>query len=505
MMFVAGVMTALFLIAIDITSRDDEETAATKGQPCAPSLAEPAGSPAYAETTWPTEHADAWRTHAVPSGIPDPDGIRLATRTVKMPQEPVWGYVGQDDRIYVVGGSPYLLNMFTELMSGATKSRIPTLVKRSQAAAKKATPYVARIDAATMTLEKVLPLEQGRGSFVNYTGGMLVHSNGLLYAVAQAHLYKIDPDSFEVIGHTALPAAPDADGKPNGMTTYNGIAAAANGDLILKGWASSGGEGDEPPGMLVRVDADSLRIKPDSPVPVEGISSARMAVVDRDGTEFLYLPGPTRTVRFEVDGASFKLDDGWSSTYFEKGDTQASSDLFMGNGVVFANNTSPTARTPSRLFAKGIDDGSELKAVRPFEGEHRAGWNFFMVAGDPYRSGMVAVGDQATGRVAGFRACDGGVSVEKAWENDRIKSAAGMAINYRDGHLYTDDRDCPEHGPCRLYLVVLDLRSGEELARVRVRGTKPSMGQIFIGRDAVFYVATETASPQGYVTRVTAG
>lgn len=32
-------------------------------------------------------------------------------------------------------------------------------------------------------------------------------------------------------------------GGPNEMTTYNGIAAAANGDLFLKGWASSGGRG----------------------------------------------------------------------------------------------------------------------------------------------------------------------------------------------------------------------------------------------------------------------
>ena len=79
-----------------------------------------------------------------------------------------------------------------------------------------------------------------------------------------------------------------------------------------------------------------------------------------------------------------------------------------------------------------------------------------------------------------------------------------MAVNYRAGHLYTDDRRCSPKRTCRLYLVVVDLSSGRELARVRVKGTKPSMGQIFIGRDAVYYVATQTGDRRGYVTRVTA-
>ena len=355
-----------------------------------------------------------------------------------------------------------------------------------------------------MRLEKVLRLNKGKGGFINYTGGLLVHSNGFLYAVAQGYLYKVRPGSFRVVASTSLPAAPAAGGGPNLMTTYNGIAAAENGDLLLKGWASSGGEGEEPPGMLLRVSPDDLAVRPDPPLPVSGISSARMALVKHDdGSEFLYLPGPTKSVRFKVDGSSFVLDESWTSTYFQRGDTQASSDLFMGKGVVFANNTSPTTRTPARLFAKGMADGSELRDVPAFKGRHRVGWNFFMVAGDPYSSGMVAVGDQATGRVAGFRACGGGLSVRKRWENDKIKSAAGMAINYKAGHLYTDDRRCNKRR-CRLFLVVLDLRTGKELARVRVRGTKPTMGQIFIGRNAVYYIATQTGARHGYITRIRA-
>jgi hypothetical protein len=62
----------------------------------------------------------------------------------------------------------------------------------------------------------------------------------------------------------------------------------------------------------------------------------------------------------------------------------------------------------------------------------------------------------------------------------------------------------PVAAPCRLSLVVLDLGTGRELARVRVKGTKPSVGQSFVGCDAVSYVAPRTGTTHGYVTRVTA-
>ena len=51
---------------------------------------------------------------------------------------------------------------------------------------------------------------------------------------------------------------------------------------------------------------------------------------------------------------------------------------------------------------------------------------------------------------------------------------------------------------------MLDLRTGRRLASVRVSGTKPSIGQIFIGPGVGYYVATPTDEAHGYVTRVTA-
>jgi hypothetical protein len=153
------------------------------------------------------------------------------------------------------------------------------------------------------------------------------------------------------------------------------------------------------------------------------------------------------------------------------------------------------------LFAEAAA-GSPLHNTQAFSSD-AAGWNFFMVGGDPYKSGIVVVEDQPNGSLAGYRACAGGRTVSKLWENDSLKPSAGIAIDYRSGQLYTDNRVCKRGRPCRLFLEVLDLRLGRQLAQVRVRGRKPSIGQIFIAPHAVYYTASDIGSRHGFVTRVT--
>ena len=127
-----------------------------------------------------------------------------------------------------------------------------------------------------------------------------------------------------------------------------------------------------------------------------------------------------------------------------------------------------------------------------------------MVAGDPFRLGIVVVEDQLNGQISGFVACADGKTVEKLWENDSLAVSAGAAIAYDRGQLYVDDRRCTANGSCQLFLVVLDLVTGLETARVAVKGAKPSIGQIFIGPDsAVYFPATDTGNLVGYVNRVT--
>ena len=494
-------LTSLSLLAVVMavgTAASAASPGASASANCKPSLFSPPAAPGYANTTWPTEHADAWRTHAAPTGLSrNVRRLRLKTATATLPPVPVWGYVGKGDNVYLMGGAPYLLDMYTELMQGAPPSRINALGILSKKYAASMTPYVARINIKTM---RVSVLSLPKGTSANYTGGALVHANGYLYTVARSVLYKINPSSFKIVASKLLPLAPDSSGEPNQQTAYNGIVATQNGDLILKGWASTGG-GDLPPGILLRINPSNLATKAE--VVTTSVSSPRMAIATEDGNEYLYVPNTTQSVRFLLEPTAFTLDSAWSTTYLipNSGVTTASSDVFVGAGVVFANNTDLTATAPMSVFAQGAADGSQLQSTQAFTSTGPA-WNFFMMAADPYKSGVAAMLDQNSGHVSGFSTCAGGKSIEKLWENDSIKASAGVAINYKAGQLYTDDRTC-KGKKCKLYLVVLDLRTGRELARTAVAGTKPSMGQIFIGPDAVYYVASDTRDAHGYVTRVT--
>src|SRR5439155_16287827 len=134
---------------------------------------------------------------------------------------------------------------------------IPLLVVQSKLYSETVTPYVARIDPETM---KVDVLDLTGGSSVNYVGGVLVHSNGFVYAVARSVLYKIDPSSFTVQNSVPLPLLPDSSGKENEAMAYNGIVAIENGDFVLKGWASTGG-GESAFGYLLRLDPNNLATK----------------------------------------------------------------------------------------------------------------------------------------------------------------------------------------------------------------------------------------------------
>ena len=465
---------------------------------CAPALAAPPDEPAYADTTWPTEHRDAWRTHAAAGGLPaDLRGRTLQVAAVATPPTPTWGYVGANGQVYVLGGAPFTLDVFTKMILGAPSALLPAMLAVSKEVSDKVTPYLARIDPVTLQIDT---LDLFGGSSINYIGGALVHANGYLYAVARGVLFKIDPATFQIVQSATLPLPLDTSGQPNEETAFNGMQATDDGDLILKGFASV--STGSTPGILLRVRASDLSIRAE--LESDAVAAARLTIARVGGREFLYVPGQTSSLRFRLHPSAFVPDTHYTKPYREPtdGSSPGSSDVFMGEGIVFANNTEPQATTPMHLFGETAS-GSSLSDVPAFtSGE--ASWNFFMVAGDPFKSGIVVVEDQLHGQVSGFIACAGGRSVEKLWEIDSLKVSAGASIAYDRGQLYVDDRRCGPNSDCELFLVVLDLQTGEEIARVPVKGVKPSIGQIFIGPDAVYFPATDAGRRHGYLNRITA-
>jgi hypothetical protein len=457
----------------------------------------------YYDTAWPSEHTDRWRTHAVVGGLPGGvESADLVAMPVALPATPAWGYTRDRDEIYVIGGSPFLLGAFTAVIAAGQPSGGPNaqqLLEQAVVAAR-STPYVAKIDPATMKAETVnLTL----GSTVNYTGGLLMHRNGSVYAVARSVLYKLTAEDLSIQASVPLPLLLK-DGEPNNFTTYNGLQVTSNGDLVLKGVDITG---QSPAGKLLLVDPDTLQIT--AQIDSDALASARLTLATDGQDEYLYHTNATDSIRFKITPTGIELDDTWTASYraADSPSTQASSPLYLGrsNAVVFSDNTVPFGvSTPMRLFTQPTAGGATLLQGQQAFKSATPQANFFMVAADPFRSQVVVVEDQLNGLVAGWKASDDG-TLSPLWETGDYRVSAGAAIGYEQGHLYIDDRRCDPAGKdCKLFLVVLELTTGKKLAEVEVAGTEPSIGQIFVGHDAVYLIASEAGKGQGLLTRVSA-
>lgn len=443
----------------------------------------------YYFTTWPSEHADLIRSHAVLSGgIPkgfDPSGISTETAELYMP---TWGYTRNPDEIFVIGGSPQLMTTFTEAIKrGKNISRLESIKNNVQDMMITDAAYAAKINTKTMG-KTVLKLD--RGHTVNYTGGLLIHRNGYVYAVSQSVLYKIDPEKMEIVESADLPKVGNF--LTNYWTTYNGLQVLENGELVLKGFHLINNA--ELDGYLLLVDPDTLKIDIEQRA---NVSSARLMI---DGN-YLYHVNAEKSLRFKITDNGFILDDGFTSKYRNSDDnsTQASSPMLLPNiGVeVFADNTAPNAKTPIKLYTKSIKDESlPMQSANAFT-TNKPGFNFFMVAGDTFVNDVVVYYDPLNDLVSANKISADG-SIELLWEKSGIKVSASPAISVSSGHIYVDDY---KNG--RDYFVVLDLLTGGELGRIGLPAILPTVGTIFIGQNNdVYILSSEAGNKTGYVTKV---
>ncbi|MGL5928585.1 MAG: hypothetical protein ACRCY8_06585 [Dermatophilaceae bacterium] len=439
----------------------------------------------YHRTTWPSEHADAIRSHAVPAGgLPaDVRSVDLEVSSVELPL-PTWGYTRDGDDVLVMGGSPQLLSSFTESIERGEE--IPSwrlLANQVRDLADDSVPYVAKVDVASGE-KTVLPLD--RGGTVNYTGGLLVHADGHVYAVTQSVLYKIDPVRMRIVASTELPRI--GNDLTSFWTTYNGLQVLDNGELVLKGFHLINNA--ELDGYLLLVDPATLRLDVTQQARV---SSARLTIDDGR----LYHVNAEDVLRWTITDRGFVADSEFTERYRTEGSTQASSPMVMPRTgmVVFADNTAPGARTPIRLYAKSVDGRVGLRSARAFSTD-AAGFNFFMVAGDGRVHDVLVYYDPINRVVSGSRVGADG-TITRLWERTGITASASPAVSVASGHLYLDD-----YHDGRDDFLVLDLLTGEEHARVTLSATLPTVGTVFVGDDEVFVLSSEAGRSTGYITRV---
>lgn len=444
----------------------------------------------YYPTVWPSEHADLIRSHAVlAGGLPmrgDKPELQVTSTPLHMP---TWGYTRDVHEVFVIGGSPQFMSTFTtSIQNGKSISKLNMALNNVQDMFSRDVPYVAKINTETMEKTEIL---LDAGSTVNYTGGLLIHANGYIYAVSQSVLYKIDPLDMNILLRAELPKTGNR--ITDYWTTYNGLQALDNGELVLKGFHLINNA--ELDGYLLLVNPDTLQIDVKQK---ERVSSARLMIYD----QFLYHVNAEENIRFRITDEGFLLDSSFTAPYRSKTDssTQASSPMMLPdiNMMVFADNTAPGAQTPIRLYSKSIRDMDKGMQTANAFSTAAPGFNFFMVGGDPFLHNIVIYYDPLNNLVSANQVDKDG-NITLVWQKENIKASASPAISASNRHVYIDDyRNGKDH------FVVLDLLSGEEIQRVELPASLPTVGTIFVGnQNDVFIINSEAGRQTGFVSRIT--
>lgn len=478
-------------------------------QPLTPSQRLAPQRAGYYDTVWPSEHTDLWRSHAVSHvGLParfDPAQLKVTSAQLNLP---VWGYTRAKNEVFVIGGSPATLDIFTQTIKhgGSDSGGVAELASalsganlRSHAEAREHdVPFVARVDPFTMAVSLCYLTE---GNTLNYTGGLLMHQNGYVYAVSRSTLYQINASTLQVVRSAALPRV-GTTAEQNYFTVYNGLQVLASGELVVKGFYFLN---DDPgiEGWLLLIDPETLAIDVQQ---AHALSSARMAITQApDGRALLYQVNATQALRFAITDRGFVEDKAWTRSYraAESGSTQASSQLLYDQigQVVFADNTVFGATTPIKLYPQAM--ATDQVPPGPLPGrdafsEAVPGFNFMMIAGDPFERQMVVYYDPVNSLLSAHRLTPDG-QLESLWNiNGKYQASASPAICPSRDLLYIDnyqhDRD---------HFVVLRLSTGEELASVPLEANLPTIGTIFLGlNEDVYILNSEAGTPDGRISRI---
>jgi hypothetical protein len=427
------------------------------------------------ETVAPTERKNLNGTNSVLGvGLPrDVAAADLALETIEMPY-PVFMYTRDADEIFVLGGTPFALETYVERIDGLPAGENATA------------PYFARYRPDT---GEITYIDLDRGSGLPYVGGAVVHADGFIYVVSQAHLYKINPASMSIEASVDLPGGP--------TDVFNGVMTGRTGELILKSWSLGRGRTS-----LLLVDGATMQVTFSTDC---DCATARLALaIDGSDVEHLYHLNLEQTFRFVVEPGSLSLDTDWISRFDPAGtgvNQEPTSPVILGGRVFYTTNTRFDSTMPMRVFWQDVDsvyttDMPPLTGPLLFEDpEGRDGWSFSGLAADE-GSGILVANDQGRGLVNAFRPRDDG-GIDILWQRELLPSAASTIVSDRQMLYVTDFVDGSND------LVVLDLMTGDELLRVPTPATRATIGQILPTAAGDVYISSnETGRPTGFLVRI---
>ena len=291
-----------------------------------------------------------------------------------------------------------------------------------------------------------------------WPGGVAVHANGDLYTVYGRFAHRLDRDC-RVKAARELPID----------QPHNSFVILPGGMIVTKNLS------DKTPARLSVLDPETLAIVASLDCPEPSI--ARLSA---DGT-CVYVVGTRSIMRCHWDGKALAWDD-WRHDYTSGTQQSYGWDVvlalghawFMDNGrhryrtSMIGRGVSPTA---NRLIRVSLNDARDTEATTISGLSGGSITNPPLI--DPAR--RIAIGfDSANSFMRAWTIAENGV-LSPLWEKPGIGCASHMILLPAAGRIVTNDYDGTEQ------VVVLDIMTGAEIARVRVGGMTqgvvfPSLG-----------------------------
>ena len=339
-----------------------------------------------------------------------------------------------------------------------------------------ATAVVERVDPDSLEpLARSVDLPGGP----MWPGSLAAHANGSLHVVFGHHAHRLGPD-LGLLASAELPR----------RSPYNGFVVLPDGTLVTKDFAGSRpgapvGADQRVPGRLLALDPDTLAVL-DTVVLAEP-SIARLSALD----DTVYVVGDASLLRVAWRDGRFVPDDGFRARYrtldgqtygwdcvlalgaawfLDDGDgTTAFDGSFEGRG---------TATAPLHLVRVDLDTAAvTLTEICGLPGGLIANPPLI----DPDRS--IAVGfDSGNGVMAAFDIAPDG-SLAPRWQRLQNHAAHLLALP-GSGVVVTGDHDRERMVED---VVVLDVSTGEELARATTGGPLQSTVFPALGHDGTVY------------------
>ncbi len=407
---------------------------------------------------WAAEDGGPRRTQTVGGGLGLAPGDRLAATTRMAPAVTM-----------VVGGAA---------PGAGTGGRALYLLRHG--AGEGATAVVERIDP--VTLEPLATSAELAGGPV-WPGGMAVAGDGSLHVVFGNHAHRLSPD-LEVLAACELPRA-----RP-----YNSFVTVGGGVLVTKDFGGSLPGAPVPaderqPCELVALDPQDLSVRARLALPEPSI--ARLSADDDD----VYVVGDNSLLRVRWDGAALVADGSFRPRYRTRPGQGFGWDCVLAGGSAwFLDDGDGGEAFDGTLRGHGLATAPlQLLRVDLATGEVAAAEICGRPGGlvvnppvvDPGRG--VAVGyDSGNGELVGFDAA----TLAPRWRRSQ-DHGSHLLLYAGTGELVTGD-----HAD----VVVLDIATGDELARVDTGSGMQSVLFPCPGWDRDFYVTTLFS-----VTRVAVG